>query len=240
MAGPIFWGMLSPSFRPRRWLAQIALTGLLAAPVYAQTAAQPGESTPFASQPPAAAVAATDGNALIPPADLARIEAYLNDITTIDSRFVQIAANGLAEGRIRLSRPSDMRVEYDPPVPILMVASGRLMMYHDASVKQTSFLPVSRTPAAFFLRDEVSLEAGLTITGYAAGDDTLQLSLIETENPDAGKITLVFADNPLRLSQWRVIDPQGTEVEVVLLDPTFGITLDDDLFSLVDPNLRAQ
>ncbi len=230
-----------------RWIAPFALAGLIAAgPVAAQTGAAPaapnlqGDGEPFASQPPAIGQAAAPGPDVIPAADIARVEDYLNAITTIDSRFVQIAANGLAEGRIRLSRPGDMRVEYDPPVPILMVASGRLMMYHDASVKQTSFLPVSRTPAAFFLRDEVSLDAGLTITGYAAGDDTLQLSLIETDNPDAGSITLVFAENPLRLSQWRIVDPQGTEVEAVLLDPTFGGALDDDLFSLVDPNLRAQ
>lgn len=172
--------------------------------------------------------------------DIARIEDYLNAITTMDSRFIQIAASGLAEGRIRLSRPRDMRIEYDPPVPILMVASGRLLMYHDSALKQTSFLPVNQTPAAFFLRDDIDIDAGLAITDFAAVANTLRLSLVESANPDTGSITLVFEDNPLRLVKWQVVDPQGTAVEVVLLDPSFGGPLDNDLFDLIDPNLRPQ
>ena len=233
--------MFNPMLRSRSIAAAVFGALIAVVPAAAQDTAPnvtEGTVAPFASQPPS--IGNAEPAEIIPAADVARVENYLNAITTIDSRFVQVAADGLAEGRIRLSRPGDMRVEYDPPVPVLMVASGRLLMYHDSSVKQTSFLPVSRTPAAFFLRDQVRLEDGLTVTGYAAGDDTLQISLIETENPDAGSITLVFAENPLRLSQWRVVDPQGTEVEVVLLDPVFGIELDDDLFSLVDPNLRVQ
>lgn len=170
--------------------------------------------------------------------DVARIEDYLNAITTMDSRFIQVAAAGLAEGRIRLSRPRDMRIEYDPPVPILMVASGRLLMYHDSDLKQTSFLPVNQTPAAFFLRDEINLGDGLEITGFEADASTLRLSLVESANPDSGSITLVFEDAPLRLVKWQVVDPQGTAVEVVLLDPSFGAEIDNDLFDLIDPNLQ--
>ena len=133
-----------------------------------------------------------------------------------------------------------MRIEYDPPVPILMVASGRLLMYHDSALKQTSFLPVNQTPAAFFLRDDINLGAGLAITEFTAAANTLRLSLVESANPDAGSITLVFEDKPLRLVKWQVVDPQGTAVEVVLLDPSFGAPIDNDLFDLIDPNLRPQ
>lgn len=199
----------------------------------------------FSAASGAQTIAPPSGTALAPATvdagsepDIARIEDYLNAITTMDSRFVQIAAAGLAEGRIRLSRPADMRIEYDPPVPILMVASGRLLMYHDSDLKQTSFLPVSQTPAAFFLRDRIDLDDGLEITGFEAAAETLRLTLVETANRDAGSITLVFEDSPLRLVKWQVIDPQGTAVEVVLLDPSFGVDIDNDLFDLIDPNLR--
>ncbi|NKB49914.1 MAG: outer membrane lipoprotein carrier protein LolA, partial [Alphaproteobacteria bacterium] len=47
-------------------------------------------------------------------ADIARIETYLNDLTTLESRFVQFSAQGIAEGRLILSRPGDLRIEYDP------------------------------------------------------------------------------------------------------------------------------
>ncbi len=201
-------------------LVLIAGIAFAAASAGAQTAAPPSDGTSIEAPQP----------------DIDRIEAYLNAITTMDSRFIQVAAAGFAEGRIRLSRPRDMRIEYDPPVPILMVASGRLLMYHDSALKQTSFLPVNQTPAAFFLRDDISLGNGLEVTDFEAVANTLRLSLVESGNRDSGSITLVFEDAPLRLVKWQVVDPQGTAVEVVLLDPSFGAAIDNDLFDLIDPN----
>lgn len=37
-------------------------------------------------------------------ADLARIETYLNSLTTMESRFLQFSEQGVAEGRIYLDR----------------------------------------------------------------------------------------------------------------------------------------
>jgi len=171
-------------------------------------------------------------------ADVARIETYLNELTTLDSRFVQFSAQGIAEGRIILSRPGDMRIEYEPPVPLLMVASGFLLMYHDRDLFQTSYLPVSETPASFLLEEKIELSGDVTITGFERGPASLRLTIIETEAADAGSVTLTFEDSPLRLVKWQVTDAQGNEVDVALLEPKFGIEVDEDLFSLIDPVLE--
>ena len=170
-------------------------------------------------------------------ADVARIEQYLNDLTTLDSRFVQFSGQGIAEGRIILSRPGEMRIEYEPPVPVLMVASGLLLMYHDRELIQTSFLPVSETPASFLLEEKIELSGDVTITGYERGPASIRLTILRTDTPDAGSVSLVFEDAPLRLVKWQVKDAQGNEVDVALLNPKFGVEVDKDLFSLVDPAL---
>jgi len=170
-------------------------------------------------------------------ADVARIERYLNDLTTLDSRFVQFSAQGIAEGRIILSRPGDMRIEYNPPVPLLMVASGFLLMYHDRELVQTSYLPVSETPASFLLQEKIELAGDVTITGFERGPASLRLTIIQTEAEDAGSVTLTFEDAPLRLVKWQVKDAQGNDVDVALLEPKFGVEVDPGLFSLIDPAL---
>ena len=184
------------------------------------------------AQPAAAVLAAEDQ------ADIARIEAYLNAITTMDSRFAQFSASGFASGRIVLSRPGEMRIEYEPPVPVLMVASGRWLMYHDRKLEQTSYLPVKRTPAHFLLRERIDLSDGVIITKYERANQAMRLTLVDSENPDAGSLTFVFADAPLQLVKWRVVDAQGQEIEVALVEPQFGVAVDDDQFSTVDPLLR--
>jgi len=191
----------------------------------------PGVTVARAAQPVAAQLDAAAR------ADLARIETYLNELTTIDSKFVQLSEDGFIEGRIRLARPGDMRIDYENPVPVEIVASGLIVMYHDRELGQTSFLPVSETPAYFLLRDRIDLSDGVTVTKFEREAATLRVTLVENDNPDSGEITLVFTDKPLFLVKWRVIDATGNVVDVALVNPRFGVTFDnkDDLFSTLDP-----
>jgi outer membrane lipoprotein-sorting protein len=206
--------VLAPTRHSVKWLLASAMifAGIL------QTSAQPAPILDEAAK-----------------ADVTRIERYLNELTTLDSRFVQFSAQGIAEGRIILSRPGDMRIEYEPPVPLLMVASGFLLMYHDSELIQTSYLPVSETPAAFLLDEKIELSGDVTITGFERGPASLRVTIIETEAADAGSVTLTFEDAPLRLVKWQVTDAQGNDVDVALLEPKFGVEVDPELFSLIDP-----
>jgi len=172
--------------------------------------------------------------------DLARIESHLNKLTTMESRFLQFSDEGVAEGRIYLDRPEHLRIEYAPPVPILMVASDLILMFYDTELKQTTFLPVSETPAGFLLDDNIRLSGDLTVTEFTRGAHSFRLTLVETNAPDSGSISLTFEDKPLRLVKWRVIDAQGAVVEVALLDPRFGVKFDNpgELFSTIDPTIH--
>src|ERR1700732_4223957 len=65
-------------------------------------------------------------------ADLKRVATYLDGIHTMRARFQQVAAGGgLSQGKIYLRRPGLMRVEYEPPVPVLLVADGLWVNYYD-------------------------------------------------------------------------------------------------------------
>ncbi|MGH6920018.1 MAG: LolA family protein, partial [Geminicoccaceae bacterium] len=55
---------------------------------------------------------------------LARVEAYLNGLDTLRSSFVQINPDGAeVTGELYYARPDKMRLEYDPPSRILIVAN---------------------------------------------------------------------------------------------------------------------
>ena len=92
---------------------------------------------------------------------IARIEAYLNGIRTMRSRFVQIASTGaVAEGDLYLSRPGRLRIEYRPPVPVEIVANNGWLVYHDTHLEQVSYVPVSSSPAGILVSETLSLTDG--------------------------------------------------------------------------------
>ena len=78
---------------------------------------------------------------------VSQAERYLNDIKTLQARFIQESSNGgVAQGRIYLSRPGKLRFEYDPPTPILIVSSGLVVTYYDRELEQVSEVLLSATP----------------------------------------------------------------------------------------------
>jgi outer membrane lipoprotein-sorting protein len=169
-------------------------------------------------------------------ADVGRVESYLNGIHTLKARFLQIAPNGASsEGQAWLERPGRMRFQYDPPAPFLLVAGHGLLVFNDSQLKQTSNLPLDRTPLGILLRDNLRLSGDITVSRVTRLPGQLQVTLFRTATPNEGSLTLVFADNPLALRQWSVIDAQRQETRVSLYDVVLGSVFDQSLFTFVDP-----
>jgi outer membrane lipoprotein-sorting protein len=173
-------------------------------------------------------------------ADIARAQQYLNGIHTLYSRFEQVADDGgIANGTIYLERPGRMRIVYDPPSPILIVATEGQIYYYDSKLDQVSRTYVTDTPAWFLLRDPITLSGDITVTAFQHAADALRLTILETKNPGLGEVTIVLADHPLELRQWSVLDAQRKRVTVTLENPQFDVALNPNLFYWTDPRPDA-
>jgi len=169
-------------------------------------------------------------------ADVQRIERYLNDIRTMTSPFLQVAPDGgQSKGTVSLSRPGKIRIEYEPPSALLVVGSGGPIAVYDKDLKQVNYVTADQTPLGVLVAEQIRLSGDITVTRFERGSNVLRITLASTKDGDAGRVTLTFDDRPLQLRQWVVIDPQGTETRVSLLDPKLGVTLDARLFTFTPP-----
>lgn len=169
-------------------------------------------------------------------ADIARIEAYLNGLRTLKARFLQIApSGGTTEGNAWLQRPGRMRFEYDPPSPLLLVAGSGGGMFFDKELNQVSYFPLSSTPLGILLSDNLRLAGDVTVTGIERLPGQIHVTLIRTGAAADGSLTLVFADAPMSLRQWSVIDAQQRETRVSLFNVVLGGSFDPKLFNVADP-----
>jgi outer membrane lipoprotein-sorting protein len=166
-------------------------------------------------------------------ADVARIEQYLNDLTSVEARFQQSSASqGLAFGKIYLRRPGRLRVEYDPPSQVILVADGIAMSYYDAELNNLNQVPLNLSPMWFLLKDKVKLSGGdVTLTSFKRAPGAFQLGLVQTDEPDAGTVVMEFGDRPLELRQWTITDSKNQQVQVGLYDARFGVKLANELFA---------
>jgi outer membrane lipoprotein-sorting protein len=94
---------------------------------------------------------------------LSRIEAYLNTIHTLRARFVQTSTQGDGRGTAWIERPGRMRLQYDPPSRVVLVAARGRVIYADAATGGSSSLPLTRTPLSMLLAERIVLSGPVTV-----------------------------------------------------------------------------
>jgi outer membrane lipoprotein-sorting protein len=169
-------------------------------------------------------------------ADIAQIEAYLNGITTATAAFTLVGPDGQqTKGQFYLNRPDRLRFEYTEPKGNLLIADGNYVIFWDAEQKEASNLPIDQTPLAFLLKPHISLSDGVGITRFEHAAGVIRVTLVQSSDADAGSVTIAFADQPLALRGWRLIDGQGQITDVSFEDWKLGMPLDAALFHFKAP-----
>lgn len=164
-------------------------------------------------------------------ADIARIEAYLNEVRSVRSKFVQLASGGrFSEGTLYIDRPGRLRLDYKPPSAIQVFANGRWLVYVDTELEEVSHVPIDSTPAGFLVREKINLAKDITVERVIRQPGTVSLQMSQTGDPEAGRLTMTFADAPLSLRKWTVVDAQGTSTSVTLVAPDFNVAIPHAVF----------
>lgn len=176
------------------------------------------------------------------PQDSALLEqaaAYLNDIETLQARFLQVdGRGGVAEGDLYLDRPGKMRLAYDPPTPVLIVADGFYVIYVDLELGEPSYLDIDDTPAAFLLKPAWSfVDESVIVKDILRQPGVIEITATQANDPLGGELTFVFTEGPFELRQWRVKDAQSQEITVTLFDTQTGVELDSELFRYEDQDV---
>lgn len=172
-------------------------------------------------------------------------EEYLQGLTTARARFVQTTHDGTQlVGTFYLDRPGKLRFEYDDPIEDFVVADGFFIYFYDAELEEQTNAPIGATLADFFLREDLELSGDLTVERARRAGEHIQITLVQTADPEAGTLILGFkedqADKSLTLHKWRIVDGQGLITEVELFHMKTGMKHPKGLFVYTDPKLGQE
>ena len=182
--------------------------------------------------PLAAIVMALPAHAeIIPLSDLSR---YLNRLTTAESDFTQVNADGsISTGRLYIRRPGRARFEYAPPDRSLVLAGGGQVAIFDAKSNQPpEQYPLRRTPLNLILAEDVDLGRAEMVVGHGEVENTTRVVAQDPENPEYGTIELVFTADPVELRQWIITDDLGSQTTVILGEMVKGGDMPASLFNI--------
>lgn len=173
------------------------------------------------------------------PADLARVDAALNNTLSFQGRFAQYGADGsFAQGTIYLNRPGKLRFEYDAPSPLLIVSDGVTLTQQDRALETTDRVPLASTPLNFFLKENVNLARDTEVIGLVKTPTQWRVSARDGSGEMDGVITMVFDAGTLALREWVIRDGFGGNTRLLLSDLVYNQRLNPRLFILRDESRR--
>lgn len=163
-----------------------------------------------------------------------RANAYFNGISTLVADFTQIGADGRkVGGRLHLVRPGRLRFDYDEPSTLEVVADGSAVAVREKKLGTQDLYWVKDTPLKFLLRENTDLQRDVTLKEIAPDPQGVRIVLEDGSTlGGTSRITLFFDPEVKKLSQWRIIDPQGYETTVVLSNLERGKQVDAGLFAI--------
>ena len=165
-----------------------------------------------------------------------QVESYLNSIKTLSAQFLQVDSDGgITNGRLYLRRPGRIRFEYDDPSPLLIVADGIWLIFHDRELGQVSRYPLYQTPLGVLVDEPVNLREKVEVVRVEQGLGVLRIMVVDRANPDEGWIDITFTKPPLLLRQWKIRDAQGSTIELSLTNIRVNQNLEPNLFFFEDP-----
>lgn len=174
-------------------------------------------------------------------ADLDKVSAYLNGIRTLKSRFLQIGPDGdPAQGELYIEKPGRIRFAYQPPSPLLVVATGGGLYVQNVRLNTIDRYDLSDTPLSLLLNDKVDLAHNKAVLGVSRQPGAIIVQARTSTNRNNSNITLVFSDPGTELRQWTVRDNQGGITTVALQSPETGTALDEALFAVPQKTRTAK
>ncbi|WP_146347061.1 LolA family protein [Phaeobacter marinintestinus] len=164
---------------------------------------------------------------------LSEISGYLNGMKTAESPFTQINDDGsLSTGKLYMHRPGRMRFEYAPPDSATVVAGGGAVVIHDPKSNQPpETYPLKRTPLSIILAKRVDLAKANMVVGHGFDGTATIVTAQDPENPEYGRLDLMFTGDPVELRKWVVYDAGGSQTTVILGGLETGMPLSSTLFS---------
>ena len=93
--------------------------------------------------------------------------------------------------------------------------------------------PLKRTPLWLILERNVDLDRRGMVVGHFGDEKTTTLVAQDPDEPESGRVELIFQNEPLTLAGWTVIDGGGARTRVQLAQIRLGGELPSRLFNIV-------
>ena len=121
-------------------------------------------------------------------------------------------------GKILISKPGKLRIEYKKNKKLLIIADGKWLHYFDTDINEIQSIIIEKSPAWILLKKNINLKKEFNINKLEKKRGKITLTIIDKNIENIDKIELIFSSSPIKLKKWIITDIDETETTVALLN----------------------
>ena len=142
---------------------------------------------------------------------LVELSDYFNKLDTFQADFRQFYDDGSeANGVILIKKPGRLRIDYEEPEELLILASGgRLAIFDPKGDPEPISFPLRVTPFSIILKKEINFLESPNILSHNYYQGETSLSLYDPNHPERGHIELIFSGKTPVLDRLIIQDESG-------------------------------
>ena len=111
---------------------------------------------------------------------LNQLENYLNQFNNISSQFIQSSSDGSqVTGKILISKPGKLRIEYKKDNKLLIVADGKWLHYFDTDINEVQSVIIEKSPAWILLKKNINLKNDFNIKKLEKKSGKITLTIVD-------------------------------------------------------------
>lgn len=161
-----------------------------------------------------------------------RIADHFASVGTMTGDFVQFDSRGQqTTGKFFIDRPGKMRFNYDEPSPVRVISDGRSVVIGNQKLETWDIYPLSKTPLNLLLSEQIDLN-GAMVKSIDEREDLTTIVLGDKSMFGDSTITMMFDPQTFELKQWTMVDAQGKETTVMIMNVQTGVQFASNVFEL--------
>lgn len=140
-----------------------------------------------------------------------KVERYFNQIKYMECTFSQYEQSGaVRQGKIFVSKPNKMRVDYYTPYRESIILDGDMLMHYNHELDELSYIHNTFFPLRVLSQENISLENDLKTVAleHAHGRLTMEVTFKEMKDKE-NKFFISFIQKPFTLKSADVINSEG-------------------------------
>lgn len=180
---------------------------------------------------------AEDLNKVVKDKAVQKVQEYFNQLKSIEADFNQTDTDGNErEGRFLLSRPDKMRIDYLTPEKEMILLDEDFLIHYNKSLDEVSYVSNDNLPITLLSKKNLDFTKDVTVVkAIELTEGTSIELLLPKHKKEEYRIVMFFDKKPFQLSKITVIDKNGTEVTLKLVNPKYNRIISDSLFEFKNP-----